>query len=178
MLILAKGIYKRDRWGSQSSFGQGHIHCWNGMKVRLVDLIDIVFLPMLNYTGTYHFTQMIFCFLSNINEQKNIDRYFCTMNTASHDWITSLLQGTGQQPTDKASWLDKSLVGGDWIRTPCMLHRLGSGVAWLFSQLKNITLLSIFVLKRYLNAPYTKPLLGLKLDIHTRMHKERVNHKN
>ena len=25
MLILVKGIYERDGWGSQSSFGQGHI---------------------------------------------------------------------------------------------------------------------------------------------------------
>ena len=35
----------------------------------------------------------------------------------------------------------------------------------------NITPISIFAIKRFFNAPYTKPLLGSwKLDIHKRMH--------
>ena len=39
-----------------------------------------------------------------------------------------------------------------------------------FDQRKNITPLGIFAIKRFFNAPYTKPLLGFKSDIHARMH--------
>ena len=35
-----------------------------------------------------------------------------------------------------------------------------------------------FCNKWFLDAPYAKPLLGLKLDIHKWMHKEPVNHKH
>ena len=46
-----------------------------------------------------------------------------------------------------------------------------------FDQRKNITPLSIFAIKRFFNVPYTKPLLGLKSDVHTSMHHESVDLK-
>ena len=47
-----------------------------------------------------------------------------------------------------------------------------------FDQRKNITPKSIFAIQKFFNVPYIKPLLGLKSDIHTRMHQEFVDRKN
>ena len=47
-----------------------------------------------------------------------------------------------------------------------------------FGQKKNITPLSVFAIKKFINALYTKPLLGLKSDIHARMHQDSVDRKN